>query len=74
MAKRAGAFKSEKRKKELSRIKKREEKMQRKIHRKVTGESGPPIEGMEPDVEAEEGAPEVVGEDTAAPVAEEPKP
>lgn len=74
MAKRAGAFKSEKRKKELSRIKKREEKMQRKLHRKVTGESGPPIEGMEPEAEAEEGAPEVAGEESESPVTEESKP
>lgn len=69
MARRAGAFKSEKRKKELSRIKKREEKLQRKLHRKASGESGPPIEGEEPVVE-EEGAPDEAG-DTAAEAADE---
>ena len=72
MAKRAGAFKSEKRKKELSRIKKREEKMQKKLHRKATGESGPPIEGMEPAPETE-GEAAAEGGDTAAAAGEEQK-
>lgn len=40
MAKHAGAYKSEKRRKELSRLKKQEEKRQRRFSREVSAEKG----------------------------------
>lgn len=40
LAKRGGAYKSEKRRKELTRLKKREEKRQRRLHKETSGEQG----------------------------------
>ncbi len=49
MAKRAGAYRGEKRRKELDRIKKQEEKRQRRQHQKDAEKGqGPPIEWAEP--------------------------
>jgi len=56
MGRHAGAYKSEKRKKELSRIKKREEKRMKRIHKPgevVEGEAGEPTEGLEASADGE---------------------
>ncbi|MDA8078504.1 MAG: hypothetical protein M0Z79_06140 [Nitrospiraceae bacterium] len=68
MARRAGAFKSEKRKKELSRLKKRDEKLKKKLHKKDSPQEDMALQ--EPGVETEGTPEETAGEPAAEPTGE----